>query len=113
MMSSHKISDEATPIANGDYSSVPSSTEAPPMKRKSLKLPPKNFFGVLYQAMHPDACLRACNGEVEDDFEQDQFLLDEVLPDVLACMDNDDENVRIDALEDLQRLVDKRRAHNR
>lgn len=113
MTSSHGISDEATSTTDGDNRSVPSSTGASTMKRKSLKIPPKNFFGVLYQAMHPDACLRSCHGQAEEDFEQDQLVLDEVLPDVLVCMDSKDEDVRIDALEDLQRLVDKQRAHNR
>lgn len=113
MMSSHGMSHEATPTTDGDNRSVPSSTESSTMKRKSLKLPPKNFFGVLFQAMQPDACLRSCHGQVEDEFEEDQLVLDAVLPDVLECIDNVDEDVRKEALEDLQRLVDKRRAHNR
>lgn len=116
MMSSQGMSDEATPTADGDNRSVPSSTGSLTMKRKSrksLKSPPKNFFGILYQAMHPDACLRSCHGQAEDDFEEDQLVLDVVLPDILECLDSRDGDVRKEALEDLQRLVDKRRAHNR
>jgi hypothetical protein len=113
MMSIYGMFDEATPIIDGDKMSDPSSTGSSTIKRKSLKSPPKNFFALLYYAMHPDACLRSCHGQAEDEFEQDQLVLDAVLPDVLACMDSNEEDVRIDALEDLQRLVDKRRAHNR
>jgi hypothetical protein len=80
------------------------------MKRKSPKpTPKKKLLRSVYWAMHPGTLAFArAMVKWSDDFGQDPY--DAVLLMYWhAWTANDEEDVRIEALEDLQRLVDKRR----
>jgi hypothetical protein len=95
----------------GAFSSA-ECNEGTAKKRHMRKKSPPSFVCVLVQALHPQACLQACHGTLEDEIEP-VFVLEVVIPNILTNLEIGDKRDRCEALEDLQTLTDQQHAQNR
>lgn len=69
------------------------------------------FFGTLVQILHPNACLKAFQGEGE--VPLDEPLTEAFIDIFISTLGNDDESTRSIVLNELQRLVNDDHVYNR